>query len=190
MNSNCLFQRILTDWNCKRLLVVGELKTAAERTAAMEIARCMKWPCIVDVLSGMMSDATDPSCLVLNADLILSQSESVWSVLKPEVILQIGGRITSKTIMKFLRDCRIKDPDVEWISISSDSERDDPSHLITNKVTLSLAELQRCLQRSSKNHNADERFLRMWKFADHSVQSSLQQCMVSDRKSTRLNSSH
>ena len=151
-----------------------------ERTAAAEIAERLQWPCIVDVLSGLKNPyrlAEWP--YIHTADQILSMDPMPCEALAPDVILQFSGHLTSKRLMQFLQRCRETHPQTEWIQVSRDTWRDDPCHLVTLKVTVSLPQIYALLMHRKWEVNSDHAmYLSQWKSVDHTVTRSLVQSLT------------
>lgn len=57
-----------------------------------------------EVLAGIAVGAAQQQKVVVisHSDLLLLDKESCWSALRPDVILQLGGRITSKRMTQFM----------------------------------------------------------------------------------------
>ena len=158
---------------------MGELLTSEERMAAVEIAALLKWPCIVDVLSGLaITPSSECNEFIYGSDQILSREKLVWEALRPDVILQMGGHLTSKRLAQFLDYCRSSAPETEWVSISSDVWRDDPQHLITHHLTVSLLGLHQLLRQQSCLSHRQTEFLSLWKAADRAVCRALVRSLV------------
>ena len=162
------------------MLIIGELLTPVERTAAAEIAERLGWPCIVDVLSGLKNPCRHTDWPYIHtADQILSADPLVCEALVPDVILQFSGHLTSKRLMQFLKHCRETHPQIEWIQVSRDTGRDDPCHLVTEKVTVSLPHIHDLLMhRKWESPIDDDLYLHQWKSVDRSVTRSLVQSLT------------
>lgn len=109
------------------LLVVGEQPSAAGAAAAAALSALLGWPLAADVLSGLRVGAaavasSSPSSAVEQQQqqsprplllhhmdhLLLGDPASWWSELRPDVILQLGPRVTSKRVNSFMvrtQDC-------------------------------------------------------------------------------------
>lgn len=83
------------------LLVLGEL-SPQDAAAAADLATTLGWPVAADILSGARMQST----VVQHIDHILLGDKSWWSSVRPDVILQLGPRLTSKRLQQFLVRCR------------------------------------------------------------------------------------
>ncbi|KAJ7550965.1 hypothetical protein O6H91_07G126900 [Diphasiastrum complanatum] len=122
------------------LLIFGGLHTAEETWAALKLSQHLGWPVFPDILSGLrlgkvfthdnLNEVT--SAIIYNFDHILL-SRSVGTAIRPDVILQIGSRITSKRLSNFLEGyCPCA-----YILVEEHAFRSDPSHIISHRVKCS-----------------------------------------------------
>jgi isochorismate synthase / 2-succinyl-5-enolpyruvyl-6-hydroxy-3-cyclohexene-1-carboxylate synthase / 2-succinyl-6-hydroxy-2,4-cyclohexadiene-1-carboxylate synthase / o-succinylbenzoate synthase len=112
------------------LILMGELIDPVDIAAAVRIAQRLRWPVVADVLSGTKLGALPPAqgssfALLSHFDHVLLDQAS-WRHLKPDVVLQIGGHVTSKRVCQFLEWCAAGGDDNSESSIPSDAyERSD-----------------------------------------------------------------
>ncbi|KAG0608149.1 hypothetical protein M758_8G082600 [Ceratodon purpureus] len=144
----------------KGLLVVGGLHTAEETWAVIMLASHLGWPVFPDVLSGLRlgpvfnagKTKDVPSNIIQHIDQILL-SKSVADAIEPDVILQIGGRLTSKRIGNFLEASTPR----AHILVEEHPFRADPSHILTHRVQSSTtgfsASLLQNLPKASQEHS-------------------------------------
>ena len=105
---------------CERLgrakrgvVVAGGARSPEDAADLMRIARALQWPVIADITSGIRGRAA-PANAVHHADLALCARASASAqptsdgdalgALRPDVILRIGGRITSKRLQQWIDD--------------------------------------------------------------------------------------
>nr|XP_024385455.1 protein PHYLLO, chloroplastic-like isoform X2 [Physcomitrium patens] len=119
------------------LLVVGGLHTAEETWAVAMLASHLGWPVFPDVLSGLrighVFHSGKANKLSLNIIQHIDQillKKSVADVIEPDVILQIGGRLTSKRVGTFLGASTPR----AYILVEEHPIRADPSHVVTHRV--------------------------------------------------------
>jgi isochorismate synthase/2-succinyl-5-enolpyruvyl-6-hydroxy-3-cyclohexene-1-carboxylate synthase/2-succinyl-6-hydroxy-2,4-cyclohexadiene-1-carboxylate synthase/O-succinylbenzoate synthase len=96
------------------LIVVGEQLDSGAAAAALQLAALLGWPVAADVLSGLRvgssSGSSGSSGVVMlhHMDhLLLPPSGSGsntgwWEQLQPDVVLQVGPRVTSKRLNQFM----------------------------------------------------------------------------------------
>lgn len=125
------------------LLLVGAIHTEDDMWAVALLARHLSWPVAADILSGLRMRKVlssfpelDKSILFIDyLDQILL-SDCVKSWINPDVIVQIGSRITSKRVEMFLESCFPS----SHILVDSHPCRHDPSHVVTHRIQTSVAE--------------------------------------------------
>ncbi len=106
------------------LLVVGGLVRPADHEAVRRLARKLKWPVLPDAASGLRLGKAPPfACL--HYDLLLDGNAPY-----PDMVLQIGGHLTSKRLLRFLQE---KTPAV-FAAVHDHPFRADPTHRITHSL--------------------------------------------------------
>ncbi|KAJ1279712.1 hypothetical protein BS78_04G176000 [Paspalum vaginatum] len=125
------------------LLLVGAIHTDDDMWAVALLARHLSWPVATDILSGLRLrkvvnsfPGLDKNILFIDHidQILLSDSAKNW--IRPDVVLQIGSRITSKRLGMFLEICFPS----SYILIDSHPCRHDPSHIVTHRIQASVAE--------------------------------------------------
>ncbi|KAG0463358.1 hypothetical protein HPP92_019427 [Vanilla planifolia] len=125
------------------LLVVGSIQAEDEIWAALQLVKHLSWPTVPDILSGLRlrrqltsHNGIEHNILFLDHLDHALLSGSVKSWLKPDVVVQIGGRVTSKRVSQFLELCSPN----SYIFVDKHPYRHDPSHLITHRLQCSIIE--------------------------------------------------
>uniref|UniRef100_A0A0E0K1L6 Mandelate racemase/muconate lactonizing enzyme C-terminal domain-containing protein n=1 Tax=Oryza punctata TaxID=4537 RepID=A0A0E0K1L6_ORYPU len=125
------------------LLLVGAIHTEDDIWATTLLARHLSWPIAADVLSGLRMRKVQKSFLGLDKSIFFIDhidqillSESVKSWKTPDVIVQIGSRITSKRVGTYLESCSPS----SYILIDAHPCRHDPSHVVTHRIQATIAE--------------------------------------------------
>lgn len=154
------------------LIIVGELRTKEERTAIKKLTSFLGWPTVVDILSGLKSASED---FIVMADQVLSENKIILEMLRPDCILQIGGHLTSKRLMRFLEQCRETDVKLEWILVSPYPLRDDPRHLVTKQITIPIPALIKSLP---GDLSSNKEYLGIWKSVDEATRKILKKRML------------
>ncbi|XP_004952910.1 protein PHYLLO, chloroplastic isoform X2 [Setaria italica] len=125
------------------LLLVGALHTDDDMWAVALLARHLSWPIATDILSGLrlrkavnLVPGLDKSILFIDYidQILLSDSAKNW--ISPDVVVQIGSRITSKRVGMFLETCFPS----SYILIDRHPCRHDPSHVVTHRIQASVVE--------------------------------------------------
>ncbi|KAF8653016.1 hypothetical protein HU200_062451 [Digitaria exilis] len=132
------------------LLIVGALHTDDDMWAVALLARHLSWPIATDILSGLRLrkvvnsfPGLEKSILFIDHidQILLSDSAKRW--ISPDVVVQIGSRITSKRVGMFLETCYPS----SYILIDSHPHRHDPSHVVTHRIQASVVEFAASLCR-------------------------------------------
>ena len=110
------------------LMVVGGLRRASEQAAALAWATKLGWPVFADVTSGLRQLPVVP----LLDQLLLSPRFAAAEA--PDVVIQVGGAVTSKRLWRWLADAR-----PAWLQVRPDGERRDPVHGVTERWAADLA---------------------------------------------------
>lgn len=102
------------------LVVVGEQLDSGASAAAVQLAGLLGWPVAADVLSGLRvgssgggwggSSGSSEAVVLHHMDHVLlpppdassSSSSEWWGALQPDVVLQVGPRVTSKRLNQFM----------------------------------------------------------------------------------------
>ncbi|KAI3744252.1 hypothetical protein L1987_57329 [Smallanthus sonchifolius] len=125
------------------LLLIGAVFKEDDICAALLLAKHLKWAVIADILSGLrlrkyrssLSRSHEGILFVDHLDhSLLSDEVKQW--IKPDVIVQIGSRITSKRISQMLQHCF----PCSYILIDNHPSRHDPSHIITHRIHSSISQ--------------------------------------------------
>jgi 2-succinyl-5-enolpyruvyl-6-hydroxy-3-cyclohexene-1-carboxylate synthase len=124
------------------MLFVGSLGSDEERTAVMDLAELLNWPIYADLSSGLNIGTTAKAILRYCDQELLPQSFN--DMIKPDVVLHFGGRITSKRVGLFFEQNRPE----SFIVIKPTTDRQDDKHVVTHRV---CADITLCaLQLSSQ----------------------------------------
>ncbi|KAK9090962.1 hypothetical protein Sjap_024139 [Stephania japonica] len=127
----------------KGLLLIGSLHSEDEIWAAFLLIKHLSWPTVTDILSGLRLRRAFGShheiaykfTFLDHLDHVLL-SNSAKEVIKADIILQIGSRMTSKRISQMLVECI----PYSYIMVDKHPHRHDPSHIITHRVQSTITE--------------------------------------------------
>ncbi len=104
------------------LIVAGALGGPDEAAAVARLAEQLGWPLAADVCSGLRL-GPGPVGRVDYFDLLLLPGGAAVG-LRPDVVLHIGGRVTSKRLLSLMAGAG-----ADYVRIRPDPRRDDPLHL-------------------------------------------------------------
>ena len=112
------------------LLAVGPLPAAADRQAIASLAAALGWPVVADIQSGLRHARPGPSELstVVHHDLVLAHAGTAFPA--PDVVLHLGGRLTSKAYLELLGARR----PAACVHVAEHPRRIDPEHVVTSRV--------------------------------------------------------
>ncbi|KAK3158306.1 hypothetical protein QOZ80_2AG0135410 [Eleusine coracana subsp. coracana] len=139
------------------LLLVGAIHTEDDLWAVALLSRHLSWPIAADILSGLRLrkvvnsfPGLEKSILFIDHIDQILLSDSVKNWISPDVIVQIGSRITSKRVGMFLESSFPS----SYILIDRHPCRHDPSHVVTHRLQASVTEFaaslyQRTFQRKT-----------------------------------------
>ena len=131
----------------KGLVVVGEMMAPADAVAALQIAEALGWSVVPDVLSTLKVGAqeSDTRHILHSFDhVLLLDKDAYWRELQPDIVLQIGGHITSKRTLQFIEFCALNGS--EWVFVDAHPQRHDQSALVTHRVEMPLQSLAQALK--------------------------------------------
>ncbi|MHC5161985.1 MAG: 2-succinyl-5-enolpyruvyl-6-hydroxy-3-cyclohexene-1-carboxylic-acid synthase, partial [Planctomycetota bacterium] len=92
----------VVDKTDRGLIVVGGLKTSAEREAILALAEKLNWPVYADITSGIRLSGGATNCIRYFDQQVLSLEFN--QAVKPDAVLHFGGRTTSKRLDQFFDD--------------------------------------------------------------------------------------
>jgi 2-succinyl-5-enolpyruvyl-6-hydroxy-3-cyclohexene-1-carboxylate synthase len=131
----------------------------ATLASAAHVAEAYGWPLVVDVLAGVDPEADVAGVVVRYADLVLASPEA-RARLRPDAVLHLGGRPTSKRLLALLADAR---PEL-YLRITPSLSRQDPDALATH-VVVGGPEVLLGLVEPDGNPLADAAWLGQWRQA-------------------------
>ena len=128
------------------LLVVGELRSAADRGAARRVARCLGWPVAADVLSGLRVGAHEGGVAVVHHLDALLTDRVLAEGLRPDCVLQIGARLVSKRVAALL--AAAAERGAPWLQVTERPHRHDEHHCVSHLVQLAPPQFAAALAQS------------------------------------------
>ncbi len=119
----------------KGLFIVGRLNNRREKEAVLKFSRALGWPVFPDILSGLRLG--NPSPFIIPYYDRLLQSSSFRNRFNPDLIVHLGGRLTSKRLLQFLENIIPED----YVVVTDHPERCDPTHKVTFRIQSDIAYL-------------------------------------------------
>lgn len=130
------------------VLVVGGGTSAADSMAATAIAKTLGWAVAADATSGMRVGAgLDANVRTIPMIDYVLVEPSAHEAIRPDVILQVGSRLTSKRLCQFLEASAIEHG-AEWIVVDPTPNRLDPAHCVSVRVESSIGHASNILDQS------------------------------------------
>jgi 2-succinyl-5-enolpyruvyl-6-hydroxy-3-cyclohexene-1-carboxylate synthase len=114
-------------------LIIGELRSEAEREAVLALQAHTGWLALPDISSGLRLGTHAPG-FCHYYDLLLSNAEFA-NAFRPDLVLQIGGRLISKRLAEHLA---LRRPQ-QHILLSAHPGRQDPEHRVSMRIVADIA---------------------------------------------------
>lgn len=134
------------------LLVIGAIHREDEISAALLLARHLSWPVVTDILSGLRLRKLltsypeyEESFIFLDHFDHVLLCDAVREWVQPDVIIQVGSKITSKRISTMVKEC-IPCP---YIMVDKHPYRHDPSHIVSHRIQSSVTQFAGCLMKGT-----------------------------------------
>ena len=157
------------------VVVVGEGQSAGSligAIGAIRTALALEWPLIPDVRSLLRRGGGGSPVLAPYADLALS-SEALRSWGRPEAVLHLGGRITSKRVLRLLADAQPR----LYVQVGEDSGRNDPDTLVTDRIDYPVYSSLEPLFETSNDDSVTSAWVCRWGAASAAVEDVLQELL-------------
>lgn len=128
------------------VLVVGRLRHPGESAAVAMLAGALEWPVFPDIASGLRL-RTGPRCVHHYDQLLLS--EAFREECRPELVLHLGGAVTSKRLGEHWADLR-----PEYLHVAEHPLRHDPGHLVSRRWEADIIEFCQWLAPAVRHRGA------------------------------------
>jgi 2-succinyl-5-enolpyruvyl-6-hydroxy-3-cyclohexene-1-carboxylate synthase len=131
--------------NPNGILVIGELPNRLDKTNILNLIKKTNWNFFLDITSSIKFEfnASDGAIPTFDHPEIFDHFNNT----SPDIILHIGGRVTSKYYYKLLEE----NPNIDLIHITSDLRLKDPSFSVKTVINCDLDEF-------AKNINLNNNF--------------------------------
>ena len=112
------------------LLAVGPLPAGTDRHMIASLAATLGWPVLADIQSGLRHPwpGRPELAIVRHHDLVLAHASTALPA--PDVVLHLGGRLTSKAYLGLLGAAR----PAACVHVAGHPRRIDPEHVVTSRV--------------------------------------------------------
>lgn len=112
------------------MLVVGRLGPGIGYECMAQLAAGLKWPLLPDITSGIRLGGGGPA-VVPNYDVLLA-SPDFRQAHRAEIVIQVGGRVTSKLLLDYLEQQRPR----HHVVVANYPGRQDPTHTTTLRLDM------------------------------------------------------
>jgi len=148
------------------LVLVGRLRSPAERDAALALIERLGWPALADTLSGLRTLSHD---LLISHHSLALAAEPFRQKVIPDTIIQIGTPPVSRAMLQFAEECRAADR----ITIAPPGAWPDPSR--TARLVLEGDVAACCRELTAECHATPDRgYLDLWKKASRAVTAAVE----------------
>lgn len=158
------------------MVVVGALTNESQMLAAAALSSRLCWPMATDVASGLrqphLNPSTEPAVAVHLLDLMLAHAPLAEAV-ATDIVLQVGGRITSKRLLGLLRRSSVH------VLLEAHGDRSDPEHSVTHRLHGDIASLLAALHQGLQGASLTPNPLMVLPPASSAVEAALRKLMPS-----------
>lgn len=162
------------------LIVAAELTSPEDVVAAAQLSQLLGWPVAADVLSGLRAGVPATAAtggaagstagsagpagpaVIHHMDNLLLLDRQQWGALRPDVVLQLGGHLTSKRVGQFLEWCCLEGEGqpaistsqvgagtsqrpLQWVLVDRSPKRHDQFALLSHRLQAPLPTLAAAL---------------------------------------------
>lgn len=153
------------------VVVAGPLSDPGAAEAVTRLAERLGWPLFSDIGSGARLHQRSPNAIAY-ADHLLASGDLV-STYVPEVVVQAGGRPTSKRLVEYLAQSR----PTQYIVVQSHPCRYDPHHQVTHRIEADVASWCDALLHRIERPASSSCWLHGWQQAQQAAAEALNQLL-------------
>jgi 2-succinyl-5-enolpyruvyl-6-hydroxy-3-cyclohexene-1-carboxylate synthase len=148
------------------IIVAGKLSGAAEQRSVLKLAERLGWPVFPDIVSGLRLGNAHKHVIHYFDQALLSTRKGN----RPEGVVHLGGRVTSKRWYDFIGRVR----PAEYIMVLNHPLRNDPLHAVTERAQCEVEHF--CAAVTPKLlKRRPGRFLSGWRAADRRIHQSVEE---------------
>jgi len=151
------------------LLIAGRLRRAEAAAALQQLAWQLGWPLLPDITSGLrLAPSGFPQ--VPFYELLLYDPLRAAEVLKPEVVVHLGGRFVSKRLAQFLKAARPRC----YVHVHDSPVRLDPDHQVTHRLEADVTLFCQQLAEALPPAHPPSAWAQHWHAANEALQATLE----------------
>ncbi len=143
----------MLDQERRGILIVGQLHIPQEVRAADAIAARLGWPMLADAASGLRQGPCAARRIAFYDQLLRTRHADEFHT--APVLLHLGGAITSKTLANFIEAT----PSRLYLRVADTPSRLDPSHRVSLRIEIPIAEFDRLLAARLAERSPDNEWL-------------------------------
>lgn len=155
------------------LVVAGRLQTADEGAAALRLAGALGWPLLADV-GSQTRFAEDGEGVRCAAYALALAADAFAAAHRPEAVVYLGGRVTSKRLDRFLASAR-PDP---FVVVRDDPFRFDPDHLVTDRLEADVQAFTAAMRTEGTVRRGDDAWRAVWRAACEAAAGAVQEALA------------
>ncbi len=137
------------------IVVAGASRSDEESSVMLAVAERLGWPLLPDIRSGLRLRGSHPHIVGMADQVLLKETKSLY----PDVVLHLGGRVTSKRIMGLMRRGIVA-------HVSSSVMPVDPDRVVRERLVISLNAFLESIPPTSRTPS---KWLTSWKKRDDAV---------------------
>lgn len=151
------------------IVICTGLPHQEDAMAAAEIGSLLAWPVLSDASASYPLNVQMHHFHWLGSLAIVLGDGSVQDMLSsPDVILQLGVRITSRSTFNFLQRFGSEREQTRWVVVDSSPRRHDPSHLVSHRLELSPSAFARSLKSALSSNEVNSGHCGEWRLPKRS----------------------
>lgn len=148
----------------KGIIIVGKISSDEERQSILKLSEKLNWPLFPDISSGLRLGCTHKNSIPYFDQILLDNRPQY----KPNGILHLGGRITSKKWYQFIENTKPKN----YIMVLNHPLRNDPLHNVSLRIETSVFDFCKTVNKKL-TLNKNKSFLTLWQKANQQTEKNI-----------------